>query len=86
MTRVFNLGAKPYMLAGTFNLVMAQRLVRTICPNCKTKVSLKDDPKYLYARKTFNNFEKEALKKEIISRGITQTQRDGFINDGIVSI
>ncbi|HMS90965.1 MAG TPA: GspE/PulE family protein, partial [Candidatus Absconditabacterales bacterium] len=31
ITRVYNLGAKPYMLVGTFNLVMAERLIRRVC-------------------------------------------------------
>jgi len=84
ITRVYNLWAKDYMLAGTFNLVMAQRLIRTICPNCKTKVSKKDDPKYNYAKKSFTNFDKEALKNEIIKRWITQQQRDEFIKEGLV--
>jgi len=86
MTRVFNLGAKPYMLAGTFNLVMAQRLVRTICPDCQAKKSVKDDPKYIYAKKTFTTFDKEALKKELVSRNITQAQRDTFIKEGIITV
>ncbi len=82
ITRVYNFGAKPYMLAGTFNLVMAQRLVRTVCPHCKVKVNKKDDPQYAIAKKTFTNFDKEALKKEIISRWITQQERDDFIKEG----
>lgn len=28
---------KPYMLAPSLNLIVAQRLVRRICPNCGTK-------------------------------------------------
>jgi len=28
---------KPYMLAPALNLIIAQRLVRRICPNCGTK-------------------------------------------------
>jgi type II secretory ATPase GspE/PulE/Tfp pilus assembly ATPase PilB-like protein len=69
------------MLAGTFNLVMAQRLVRTICPNCKSEQNIKNDPKYQASKKSFTNFDKDKLKIEIISRGITQEQRDKFINE-----
>lgn len=86
ITRVYNLWAKSYMLAGTFNLIMAQRLVRTICPTCKAKASVAEDPKYIYAKRSFANFDKEALKKEIVSRGITQEQWDDFIKNGIAHI
>lgn len=86
ITRVYNIWAKPYMLAWTFNLVMAQRLCRTNCEHCKTKISIKDNPKYEYAKKSFHNFEKELLKKEIISRWITKEQRDSFINDWMVYV
>ena len=86
ITRVYNLGAKPYMLAGTFNLVMAERLVRKVCDHCKNKVSIKDDPKFSYARESFRNFDKELLKKEVVSRNISEQQWNDFINDGFVSI
>jgi type II secretory ATPase GspE/PulE/Tfp pilus assembly ATPase PilB-like protein len=74
------------MLAGTFNLVMAERLVRKVCDHCKNKVSIKDDPKFSYARESFRNFDKELLKKEVVSRNISEQQWNDFINDGFVSI
>lgn len=85
ITRVLNMGAQSFMLAGTFNLVIAQRLGRRVCSHCASKISVKDDKKYLYARKTFQNFDKEILKKEIISRGITQEQWSDFFSHGYVS-
>ncbi len=35
--RLTNMGVEPYMLAPALNMVVAQRLVRKICPNCWTK-------------------------------------------------
>ena len=35
--RLINMGVKPYMLAPSLNLIVAQRLVRWICPHCATK-------------------------------------------------
>lgn len=35
--RLTSMGVKPYMLAPALNLIVAQRLVRRICPNCGTK-------------------------------------------------
>jgi len=85
ITRVYNLWAKPYMIAGTFNLVMAQRLCRKICPNCIQQKNVKNEPEFKYVKKSLANFDKEKLKKEIILRNITQEQRDNFINKGIMS-
>ncbi len=84
ITRVYNIWAKPYMLAWTFNLVMAQRLCRTSCEHCKAKISVKNDPKYEYAKKSFYNFDKQLLKKEIISRWITKDQWDSFITNWMI--
>ena len=36
VTRLIDLGVAPYMISATVLGVMAQRLVRTLCPNCKT--------------------------------------------------
>jgi len=38
VTRLLELGVPPYLLNATLNGVMAQRLVRTLCPHCKRKV------------------------------------------------
>jgi type IV pilus assembly protein PilB len=35
VTRLLDIGVPPYLVASSLNLVMAQRLVRVICPNCK---------------------------------------------------
>ncbi|MFH1971257.1 MAG: GspE/PulE family protein [Patescibacteria group bacterium] len=36
--RMLNLGAEPFLLASTINMVVAQRLVRVLCPKCKEKI------------------------------------------------
>ena len=35
ITRMLDLGVEPFLVAATLEAVIAQRLVRTICPNCK---------------------------------------------------
>ncbi|MDR3168728.1 MAG: GspE/PulE family protein [Candidatus Peribacteria bacterium] len=85
ITRVLNMGAQAFMLAGTFNLVIAQRLGRRVCSHCTTKVSVKEELKYQYAKKTFQNFNKDVLKKEILMRGITQEQWSDFFVNGYIS-
>ena len=43
ITRLLDLGAPAYLLNSTLLGVMAQRLVRTLCPHCKEKVPFKRD-------------------------------------------
>jgi type IV pilus assembly protein PilB len=38
--RLIDLGVEPFLISSTLNLVMAQRLVRLICNDCKTHVAL----------------------------------------------
>jgi general secretion pathway protein E len=40
VTRLLELGVAPYLLNATFNGVMAQRLLRTLCRHCKQPVEL----------------------------------------------
>ncbi len=37
VTRLFDLGVAPYLVSASLVTVLAQRLVRKICPNCKTE-------------------------------------------------
>ncbi|RPI64340.1 MAG: hypothetical protein EHM48_00965, partial [Planctomycetaceae bacterium] len=37
MTRLVDMGIEPYLVASSLEMVLAQRLVRLICPNCKEK-------------------------------------------------
>jgi general secretion pathway protein E len=40
VARLLELGVPPYLLNATLNGIMAQRLVRTLCPHCKQTVDL----------------------------------------------
>lgn len=42
VTRLVNIGIDPYLIAASLNAVLAQRLVRTICPNCKEHYEISD--------------------------------------------
>ena len=37
LDRIINMGLKPYILASALDTIVAQRLVRKICPHCKTE-------------------------------------------------
>jgi type IV pilus assembly protein PilB len=43
ITRLVNIGVEPYLISASLNAVLAQRLVRKICPNCKTPYKLPDN-------------------------------------------
>jgi type IV pilus assembly protein PilB len=46
ITRLIDMGVKPFLVASSIQAIMAQRLIRTICQNCKT-VDTSPDPHYL---------------------------------------
>jgi len=46
ITRLIDMGVKPFLVASSIQAIMAQRLVRVICKNCKT-VDENPDPHYL---------------------------------------
>ena len=41
--RFINMGVEPYNFVSALNCVLAQRLVRIICPHCKTRVRYSDE-------------------------------------------
>lgn len=41
--RLLDMGVEPFLLGSTLNTVIAQRLVRKICPNCKRKADLREE-------------------------------------------
>ena len=43
VTRLVDLGLEPYLVAATLEAVVAQRLVRTICPDCRTEAEADED-------------------------------------------
>ncbi|MGA2914910.1 MAG: ATPase, T2SS/T4P/T4SS family [Sedimentisphaerales bacterium] len=45
IARLVNIGVEPYLIAASLNAVLAQRLVRKICPNCKEPYKVSDNVK-----------------------------------------
>lgn len=43
VTRLLDMGVEPFLVASSLNLVVAQRLVRKLCTNCKKKVEKSTD-------------------------------------------
>ncbi len=42
LPRLLDMGAEPFLIASTINIAIGQRLVRTICPDCKVGKTLTD--------------------------------------------
>ena len=43
VARLFKMGIEPFLIAYAINLIVAQRLIRTLCPNCKKKQANLDE-------------------------------------------
>lgn len=43
ITRLINIGVEPFLISASLNAVLAQRLVRRICKDCKTEVELQPE-------------------------------------------
>ncbi len=45
ITRILNMGVQPFLIPASLNIVIAQRLIKKICPHCREKMPLSDiDP------------------------------------------
>jgi type IV pilus assembly protein PilB len=40
ISRLLNMGVEPFLITASVNLVLAQRLARKICPDCKAEIQL----------------------------------------------
>ncbi len=42
ITRILNMGVQPFLIPASLNLVIAQRLIKKLCPHCKQPMSMSD--------------------------------------------
>jgi type IV pilus assembly protein PilB len=75
ITRLIDMGVKPFLVASSIQAIMAQRLVRVICERCK-QVNPNPDPHHL----RLLNITPEDLEKHTIYKGVGcgQCQHTGF--------
>ncbi|MHC5075282.1 MAG: GspE/PulE family protein [Planctomycetota bacterium] len=75
ITRLIDMGVKPFLVASSIQAIMAQRLVRVICSKCKT-VDDNPDPHALHML----NITPEDIKKNAIYKGTgcSQCQQTGY--------
>lgn len=75
ITRLIDMGVKPFLVASSIQAVMAQRLVRVICKNCKI-VDDDPDPHYLRLLKiTPEEIAKHPIQK---GKGCGRCQNTGY--------
>lgn len=73
ITRLVDMGVKPFLVASSIQAIMAQRLVRIICKNCKT-VDKDPDPQHL----RLLNITPDDLKTNQIYKGAGCSQCNGM--------
>ncbi|MHC4497641.1 MAG: GspE/PulE family protein [Planctomycetota bacterium] len=75
ITRLIDMGVKPFLVASSIQAIMAQRLVRVICNNCKV-IDKNVDPHSL----RLLNITEENIKKHPIYKGTgcSQCQNTGY--------
>ena len=66
LTRIINMGIQPFLLPATINAIIAQRLIRKVCPHCRKAIKLQDLPEP--QRKSVEKAIKKTDKNELLSR------------------
>ena len=76
ITRLINIGVEPYLIGAALNMVLAQRLVRRICPKCR---ETHDPPRTLRKALERMGFEVEKVFRGIGCRRCRNTGYSGRI-------
>lgn len=79
VTRVVDMGIEPYLISGSLIAIEAQRLVRKLCPHCKTKYTL---PKLAYDEIKIMLPEKYQFYK---SNGCEKCSQTGYLGREMIS-
>jgi len=74
ITRLMNMGLEPFLVTSSLNTIVAQRLLRTLCPKCTEPQVV--TPEYLVSL----GFTKENLSqfKPMVGRGCTSCNQSGY--------
>jgi len=74
LTRLIDMGVKPYAIATSVSLIIAQRLARRLCPNCKLPL---DIPKEALLKEGFQEADVAAGLKIYVPKGCSSCT-DGY--------
>jgi len=78
VTRLLDLGVPYYLIGGTVLGVMAQRLVRTLCPHCKRQVDLREEERVVWEH-LVTPWKASPPPKLSQSTGCIECRRTGFM-------
>jgi len=83
ITRLLELGIAPYLIKATLLGVMAQRLVRTLCPHCSRSETVDEDAWKLLV----SPFKAKAPKKVQVAVGCLECRDTGYLGrEGIYEL
>lgn len=74
--RFIDMGAEPFMIASTANVVIAQRLVRKLCNECKTSYKLNEKESKALAASFDTKEILKALKESELLKGVLEEKAD----------
>ena len=80
ISRLLDLGTSPYMISSTLVCVVAQRMVRRICPHCRRLAEESQESTMAYARETG-----EERKEFYIGKGCNACGQTGFLGRLVIS-
>src|ERR1044072_4347283 len=72
ITRLINIGVEPYLISSAVNAILAQRLVRKICPHCKEPHVPGDETKAYLATHSFSS------DKQWKGKGCDRCRKTGY--------
>src|SRR5205085_6166924 len=72
ITRLINSGVEPYLIAAALNAILAQRLVRKICPHCKEEFVPSDEMKEFLTLQGFSS------DKVLRGKGCDRCRKTGY--------
>ena len=80
ISRLLNMGVEPFLITASVNLVLAQRLARKICTECKKPIEV--DPQTLVDM----GFTKEQMKDAVVQKGVGCTNCNGSGYKGRIAL
>ncbi|NQT50155.1 type II/IV secretion system protein [Candidatus Kuenenbacteria bacterium] len=82
LPRLLDMGVKPFLVASTINIAIAQRLVRKICPDCRYKTKVSAETLELINKQLSKGIiEKYKLNQDLIlyyGKGCPKCQKTGY--------
>lgn len=78
LPRLIDMGAEPFLLSSTINVIMAQRLVRRLCSECRKEYSLSQDE----LKNLKDNYDMERIFEIINKSGVIKKEKNGVKGNG----